>query len=239
MLLAVDTSTAQTGLALYDGAQLRAEILWHSRAHHTQELAPAFAGLLERAGVKPADLTALAVAIGPGSFTSLRVGLAFVKGLALARHLPLVGIPTLDVTAAAVPPEKTPLVAVLQAGRGRIAAARYAPLRLPPLPEKTGAEKEGGRTGIAWRLKESARVTTVEALGESIQSRAIVCGELSAAERALLGQNGFVLLASPAACVRRPGLLAELAWARWQRGEVDSLAALAPIYLHIAEPIGA
>jgi tRNA threonylcarbamoyladenosine biosynthesis protein TsaB len=227
MLLAVDTSTAQTGLALYDGAQLRAEILWHSRAHHTQELAPAFAGLLERAGAKPPDLTALAVAIGPGSFSSLRVGLAFVKGLALARHLPLVGIPTLDVTAAAITPEKTPLVAVLQAGRGRIAAAWYK------------ATRDGPSAAGSWGLKESARVTTVEALGESIQSRAIVCGELSAAERALLRSNGFVRLASPAACVRRPGLLAELAWARWQAGEVDSLASLAPIYLHIAEPIGA
>lgn len=227
MLLAVDTSTTQTGLALYDGAQLRAEILWHSRAHHTQELAPAFVGLLERAGAKPADLIALAVATGPGSFTSLRVGLAFVKGLALARRLPLVGIPTLDVTAAAVSPEKTTLVAVLQAGRGRIAAAWYK------------ATREENSSAGDWQVKVPARVTTVEALSETIKSRVIVCGELSAAERALLGRNGFVRLASPAACVRRPGLLAELAWARWQAGQVDSLASLAPIYLHIAEPIEA
>jgi len=221
MLLAVDTSTAQTGLALYDGIQLRAEMLWHSRAHHTQELAPAFASLLDKAGAQPADLAALAVAIGPGSFTSLRVGLAFVKGLALARRLPLVGIPTLDVTAAALSPQKTPLVAVLQAGRGRIAAAWYKVAR------------------DAWQQKESPRVTTVEALAETIQSRSIVCGELSALERAMLSRNRFVQLASPAACVRRPGLLAEMAWGRWQAGKVDSLASLAPIYLHIAEPIEA
>jgi tRNA threonylcarbamoyladenosine biosynthesis protein TsaB len=221
MLLAVDTSTSQTGLALYDGAQVRAEMLWHSRAHHTQELAPAFVSLLERTGTKAGDLTALAVAIGPGSFTSLRVGLAFVKGLALARHLPLIGIPTLDVAAAAIPVEKTPLAAVLQAGRGRIAAAWYK------------AARDG------WQLKESASVTTVEALAGSVQSRSIVCGELSAAERALLQKNGLVRLASPAACARRPGILAELAWARWQAGKVDALASLAPVYLHISEPIAA
>ena len=59
------------------------------------------------------------MALGPGSFTSLRVGLAFVKGLALARHLPIIGIPTLDVVAAAQEVRDLPLAAVLQAGRGR------------------------------------------------------------------------------------------------------------------------
>lgn len=221
MLLAVDTSTSQMGLALYDGSQVLAEMLWRSRAHHTQELAPALSGLLDRAGSKVGDLTVLAVAIGPGSFTSLRVGLAFVKGLALARHLPLIGVPTLDVAAAAVTPQKIPLVAVLQAGRGRIAAAGYTPAR------------------DGWKLKVAANVTTAQALAESIQSSAIVCGELSEEERALLEDNPNVRLAGPAACVRRPALLAELAWARWQAGKIDPTASLAPIYLHITEPIPA
>ena len=221
MLLAVDTSTAQVGLALYDGARVPAEMLWHSHAHHTRELAPAFSGLLERAGVKVAELAALAVAIGPGSFTSLRVGLAFVKGLALARHLPLMGIPTLDVTAGGVPLQKTPLVVVLQAGRGRIAAAWY------------GAAREG------WKLKEPAQVTTTQALADSITAPALVCGELTETERGLMARNQRVRLAPPALCVRRPAVLAELAWARWQAGQVDATASLAPVYLHIAEPIPA
>jgi tRNA threonylcarbamoyladenosine biosynthesis protein TsaB len=221
MLLSVDTSTGQMGLALYDGVQVHSEMLWQSRAHHTQELAPAVVGLLERAGIKTADLTCLAVATGPGSFTSLRVGLAFVKGLAMARHLPLIGIPTLDVTAAAVPVQKFPLVAVLPAGRGRIAAAWYR------------ASRDG------WQAMENPRVTTAQALDASIQYPAIVCGELSAAERALLERNERVRLASPAICARRPALLAEQAWMRWQAGQVDALASLAPVYLHTAEPIEA
>ena len=96
MLLAVDTSTAQLGLALYDGATVAAELTWTSRARHTVELAPALSGLMSRVGLSMSDLSALAVALGPGSFTSLRVGLAFVKGLALARKLPIIGVPTLD-----------------------------------------------------------------------------------------------------------------------------------------------
>ena len=59
MLLSIDTSTAQSGLALYDGAQVLAELLWHSRAHHTRELAPALAGLLERTGAKMDEVKAV------------------------------------------------------------------------------------------------------------------------------------------------------------------------------------
>src|SRR5574340_1239185 len=121
MLLAVDTSTAQVGLALYDGSQLTAEMLWQSRRHHTVELAPALVELFRRTGIKMTDVQVLGVALGPGSFTALRVGLAFVKGLALSRKLPVVGVPTLDILAAGQPLSKSkmPLAAVLQAGRGR------------------------------------------------------------------------------------------------------------------------
>ena len=117
MLLAIDTSTAQIGLALYDGATVPGELTWQSRAHHTEHLAPALAGLLEKVDVTMEAIKALGVATGPGSFTALRVGLAFAKGLALGRHIPLVGIPTLDIVAASVPIADCKLAAVLQAGQ--------------------------------------------------------------------------------------------------------------------------
>src|SRR5687768_4157928 len=125
MLLVVDTSTAQVGLGLYDGAQVLGEMTWTTRQHHTTELAPALAELLARSNNPMESISALGVAIGPGSFTSLRVGLSFVKGVALARSLPVIGIPTLDIIAAAQPLAKRPLVAVIQAGRGRIAQGWY------------------------------------------------------------------------------------------------------------------
>ncbi|RPH62923.1 MAG: tRNA (adenosine(37)-N6)-threonylcarbamoyltransferase complex dimerization subunit type 1 TsaB, partial [Chloroflexi bacterium] len=127
MLLAVDTSTAQIGLALYDGAQVVAESLWSSRARHTQELAPAFAEMLAHTGVKVDEIKAIGVALGPGSFTSLRVGLAFVKGLAFSRNLPIVGINTLSVVAASQPPSGLPLACLLPAGRGRLALGWFHP----------------------------------------------------------------------------------------------------------------
>jgi tRNA threonylcarbamoyladenosine biosynthesis protein TsaB len=220
MLLAVDTSTAQVGLALYDGAQVNAEFAWRSSQRHTVELAPAIADLLTRCGVGMEDVRALGIALGPGSFTSLRVGLALVKGLALARHLPLIGIPTLDILAAAQPASRLPLAVAIQAGRSRLAVGWYK------------SSKSG------WQAKGPARVVTVDALIDEIEGPSIVCGELTSDERQRFERKKVnVHLASPAQSVRRPALLAELAWARWQEGKVDDEASLAPIYLHVAEPV--
>lgn len=220
MLLAVDTSTAQIGLALYDGAQVLGESVWTSSQHHTVELAPALAGLLAHCGAAMDSVAALGVATGPGSFTSLRVGLAFVKGLALARNIPLIGIPTLDILAAAQTPVKMPLAAVLRAGRGRLAVGWY----------KTS--KSG------WQAEGAVRVETVDSLVASISKPTIVCGELTAEERQRLARKRVnVQLVSAAQSVRRPAMLAELAWARWQNGETDEAASLTPIYLHVTESV--
>ena len=221
MLLAVDTSTAQTGLALHDGSQVLAEITWQSHQHHTVELAPALVELLKRTDAKMPDIQALGVAIGPGSFTSLRVGLAFVKGLALARKLPIVGIPSLDILAAAQPVAKMSLAAILQAGRTRIALGWY--------------KVEENR----WKPEGEIKITTVDALADSIEASTLVAGELTSEERQRLMRKKAIHLAPPSMCARRPAVLAELAWTRWRSGKVDEAASLAPIYLHTAESIQA
>jgi tRNA threonylcarbamoyladenosine biosynthesis protein TsaB len=219
MLLAVDTSTAQVGIALYDGAQVRGETAWQSSQHHTIELAPAVAELLRRCGVGMDEVQALGVALGPGSFTSLRVGLSLVKGLALARHLPLIGIPTLDIHAAGQPVSKLPLLAAIQAGRGRLAFGWY----------------KGSKRG--WQARGPASVVSADSLIYEIRTPSIVCGEFTAEERQTLARDEVnVKLASPAQSVRRPSILAELAWKRWQNGDVDELATLAPVYLHATVP---
>jgi tRNA threonylcarbamoyladenosine biosynthesis protein TsaB len=220
MLLAVDTSTAQVGLAVYDDGQVVAEYAWRSSQRHTVELAPAVASMLSRSGLTMDNIQAVGVALGPGSFTSLRVGLSLVKGLALARHLPIVGISTLDIMAANQPASKLPLLAAIQAGRGRLAIGWYK------------SSKQG------WQARGLARVVPVEELVYEIRTPSIVCGEFTAQDRQRLAKDEVnVKLASPAQSVRRPAVLAELAWARWQRGDVDDEAALAPIYLHTAEPV--
>lgn len=220
MLLAMDTSTQWVGLALFDGAQVAGEMLWRTQHHHTVELAPAVEAMLRRCGVKPTDLTSLAVALGPGSFTSLRIGLAVVKGMALALNLPVVGVPTLDILAAAQPISDLPMLAVLQAGRGRLAVTSYVNIL--------------GQ----WQAQGQAKITTLNDLSAAIHKPTIVCGELDGEERRVLARKRVnVQLASPAACVRRPSYLAEIGWQRIQDGRVDDVIALAPIYIHVAEPI--
>jgi tRNA threonylcarbamoyladenosine biosynthesis protein TsaB len=216
MLLAIDTSTAQVGLALYDGMQILSEMTWTTRQHHTTELAPALSGLLNRCGVTMDMVGALGVAVGPGSFTSLRVGLSLVKGIALARHIPVIGISTLDIIAAAQPAGKHPLAVVIQAGRKRIAVGWYKCVK------------------NEWQVEGQVRSGTVDELADEIESPTYVAGELSSDDRSRLARKRVnILLASPVYCIRRPSILADLAWARWQKNEVDDAASLAPVYLHV------
>jgi len=212
MFLAVDTSSSQTGLALYDGARVVVEVLWPAPRRHTMELAPMVRRALRWAAVdKP---QALAVATGPGAFSGLRAGMALVKGLALAWQVPLIGVFTLDVVAAGVPPVAgQSLVAAVPIGRGRLAAAWYR------------------ARGNQWRVESRAELLTVRQLSRRIQEPTQVCGEFTAEERAHLAQNPHVQLGTPAQCTRRAGILAELAWQAWQRGHMDDPASLVPFYV--------
>lgn len=220
MLLALDTSSRMVGIALYDGIQVLSEYLWSSPDYHTVELAPAVADMLEKCGVKPGDLSALGVALGPGSFTGIRVGLALAKGMAFVHHIPLIGVPTLDILAAAQPIKQVPMAAVVRAGRTRLAVGWY---RL---------EKN------RWKSNSPVQVLTVQELSEQIQEPTLVCGELSGEEiRLLRRKRRLVIRASPAHSVRRPSFLAELAWQCLRLGQVDDVAVLSPIYLHYNTPI--
>lgn len=215
MLLAVDTSTKIMGVALYTESSVLGEMIWQSDNYHTVELAPAIQQLLARCEKRAADLQALAVATGPGSYTGLRIGLAVAKGMALGLKIPLIGVPSLDIVAAAQPVSRADLICVLHAGRGRLAAGWYA-------------AKEG-----AWHLQKPLEVLAAEELVKRITKRTIIAGELTAEEqRTLARRYRNTILASPAFALRRPSFLAELAWKRWQNGESDDPALLAPTYLH-------
>jgi len=220
VLLAIDTSTRVMSLAIYDGARLLCEASWACGDHRTVELAPAIAGALQRCGLSASALQALGVATGPGSFTGIRIGLALAKGMALARHIPLVGISTLDVLAAAQSVQDIPMAAVLQAGRGRLAVGWYRVV--------TGK----------WQMQGGIELLDALTLAERIQQPTRICGELTEEERHTLKRmRKLVVLSSPAQSLRRAGFLAELAWRRWQAGKVDDPVTLSPIYLHIGEPI--
>ena len=217
MLLAVDTATQMASLALYDQTKGRVlgEESWHSVNNHTVELMPRLVRLLEQQALTPADLSGLVVSLGPGSFTGLRIGLGVVKGLALARRLSLVGVPTLDVVAHPHMTQKLPIWAVLQAGRGRVCAGHWV--------------RHRGR----WRRRGDYQLTTLEKLCDQVDKPTLFCGEIDADHidqiRERLGLTAVV--ATPAASLRRAAYLAELGWERLSRGDSDDAATLSPIYL--------
>ncbi len=220
MLLAIDTATRWTGIALHDGVQLRAELGWHAINTQTIELAPTLADLLRKVSVEPNEIRAVAVTIGPGSYTGLRIGLGFAKGIALANNAQLVGINTLDVVAEAAGKMDSHLVAVCEAGRSRVCAATYY-----------------FYSRKAWQLKQAADIYKWEELVEQVPAGSVFAGEISADARAIIrNANRKLKLASPAQGARRAAHLAELAIHRLHKGDADDSASLVPVYLR--DPAG-
>lgn len=186
MIIALDTSTSHASIALvrdedspHDHPRggpapddpILAELTWEIGRRHSQELVPRLQWLLAVCGASPADLTAVAVALGPGSFNGIRVGVATAKALAFARDLPLYGSSTLDVmawgqrqaaalaelTAAAsdyetpevshatrAPGPRATICAALDAGRGEVYAARYVVALPPARPDRAPTSISGG-----------------------------------------------------------------------------------------------
>lgn len=215
--LGIDTATDRASVALQVDGRVAAETTWWSRRRHTAELAPTVSRALGAAGALAADLAGIAVAIGPGSYTGLRIGLALAKGLAMPGDVPVVGVPTLHVLAAALSPPAVardePLWAVLSAGRGRVIAACYP----------------HGAPRAAWPAPEGLRVATLAELAASIRPPALVAGELDATARAVLAGIPGVELAPEALCIRRAAWLIDLGREALTRGDVPS-GELSPVY---------
>ncbi|HLY25755.1 MAG TPA: tRNA (adenosine(37)-N6)-threonylcarbamoyltransferase complex dimerization subunit type 1 TsaB [Aggregatilineales bacterium] len=222
MLLAIDTATRCLSLALYDGLLVRAEMTWTTANQHTVELMPAIREVLRRAQVEVDALTVLAVSQGPGSFNGLRIGFSVAKGLALARDLPLIPIPTLDVIAVAQARFEGTLLAVIQVGRGRICAGSYR--------WRADSKAEG------WLGQDDLKIMNWPEALARITTPTLVAGELddqglSEINRAQ-AESIPLSLASPASRLRRAGFLAELAWQRRESVLPADAAFAAPLYLH-------
>ncbi len=220
MLLAIDTATRIMSLALHDGHNLLTEETWHTANNHTAELAPAIRNLLARCELTMDDLKALAVAAGPGSFTGLRIGIALAKGIASPRKLPLVGVSTLDIVAAAQPQyTRHALVAVVEAGRGRIIAATY--------------RWDKNR----WVNRGESRLMDWPTLLANIDGPAYIAGDIDEEGRVALGEaeaSGVPIRVTASALrLRRAGFLAEIALEQLAESGAEAFnpALLAPIYV--------
>jgi tRNA threonylcarbamoyladenosine biosynthesis protein TsaB len=129
LLLAIDTSTSAIAVALHDGERVVAERSTIDVRRHTEHVAPGIVAVLEEAGRIAGDVTAVAVGVGPGPFTGLRVGMVTATVFAHARGIPVHGVCSLDALAheaAATGAVRDELVVATDARRKEVYWARYA-----------------------------------------------------------------------------------------------------------------
>ena len=212
MELCIDTSTRYASVGISKEGRIVVELAWRSERNHSVELAPALRRVMEHAGVRMEDLTAVFAAQGPGGFSALRVGLSVAKSLAMARNLPLVGVNTLDIEAVPFHGIGAPLATVIGAGRSKVYLGTY-----------DGSTSHEG----------DYRVVERERLEETLSEGTIVFGEEAGAVRNLAGTEISVIETPPP--TRSASALAKLAYERLRVGETDDPDTLQPIYMHSAQ----
>ncbi len=130
-LLTIDTSTTTSSVALTDGGKLVTEYLLNLEKTLASRLIRTVDAILRENGLTMADLDGIGVALGPGSFTGLRVGLATVKGFALASGKPIAGFSSLAMLAMNLPWSAYPVCPMFDAKKKEVYTALYSCGELP------------------------------------------------------------------------------------------------------------
>jgi tRNA threonylcarbamoyladenosine biosynthesis protein TsaB len=209
-VLAIDTTSERESVALADGPTLLAEVRLRSGVVPSRRILPAVAYVLEAARIAPREIEGYAVAVGPGSFTGIRVGLSTVQGLALAAGRPCLGVSTLDILAALARGEAEAVVPMIDAARsGHVFAAIY--------------DGEG-------RPREPPQAALPGAIADRVSGPAAFLGD--GAER----YRAEILARCPGALFRPRSLylaavLARISEPRLGAGEGAAPGALRPLYL--------
>jgi tRNA threonylcarbamoyladenosine biosynthesis protein TsaB len=220
LLLGLETSTARSSVALVDHDQVVASASLGLPRRHGEFLAPAIGFCLEQAGKGAADVTGVAVGLGPGLFTGLRVGIATAQAFAAARRLPVVGLSGLDVLAFRVRSTRRLICAAIDARRNELFWALY---RSSP----GGVQRLGDlQVGSVEKL-----VAELEAAGEEV----LIVGDGVLRWRDELARLDGAELAGPEHAWPDAADLAELALPRFVREETQRPTELQPIYLRQAD----
>jgi tRNA threonylcarbamoyladenosine biosynthesis protein TsaB len=220
-VLGIETATTTGGVALTEDDRLVAELRLNVRVTHSERLLPGLAHVLKQAGMSIADVDVLAVSIGPGSFTGLRVGLGMVKGLAFATGKPVAAVPTLEALAWNLPYSSLPVCALFDARRKELYGALFT-----------------------WKHDRFVRD-----IPENVMSPAKWAGILSRYERVVLTGEGAVLykasltnllgeravLAPPDKLYPSPANIAFLGRKMAENGDFSDPVALVPFYIRKAE----
>jgi tRNA threonylcarbamoyladenosine biosynthesis protein TsaB len=210
-ILALETSGFSGEVALLENDQLVVEQALASEQRTAQSLAPAIAAALAQAGWKPRDVQLVAVTIGPGSFTGLRVGATTAKTFAYAAECEVLGVDTLAVIAAQIEPlEERELWSVLDAQRSQLFAARYV-----------------GKSSQWHNLSPAAIIDNERWLAE-LSPTALVTGS---GLKKLLARLPASAITPESTWSPRATSVGQLAFRDYTAGRRDNLWTLAPHYL--------
>lgn len=227
LILAIDSSTPVAGIALMDDEQLIREEFVNYKKNHSETLMPMVDRVLRDCERTLAEVGALAVAIGPGSFTGLRIGLAAVKGLSLAANIPVVDISTLEVLAHNIAFSDTLVCPVLNARKQEVYTAMYD--NRGPFPRAVSEEMACSPQDLAFRALKAAQnmgFKRITLLGDGYAPYILVYKELL----------GDCLVEAPLHLrLPRASALASLAMARTALHDFADIMGLRPHYVRLSE----
>jgi tRNA threonylcarbamoyladenosine biosynthesis protein TsaB len=214
LVLGIETSGKSTGLALADSGKIIAEMVEDSSCSHNEVLMPLLDHLLKVAGVKVGELSGIGVDVGPGMFTSLRVGTSTAKGLAIAHRIPIVGLDSLWGLACTALANLDGVLAVIDARKQQVYAALYLGGRAVLLPSVVSPEE------LVSKVRELlSNRTGLVAAGNGTS----ICADMLKAAGIGVEASGIE--------VPSPGVIAIEAGERIEKGLADDLAAIEPLYL--------
>lgn len=220
LVLALETATIVSGVAVATEERLLAEVT-AAQLTHSETLQPHIELALEMAGVSRSEVEAVAVSLGPGSFTGLRIGLAAAKAMAYAWNVPLLGVPTLAALAAQFPVPGARVVSLIDAQKGSAYMAAY----------------EWGEDGLIERERAAIySLDEVLARCAAMPGRVLLTGDIAQkklAKRDDLPTN--VQLAPPDMILPRAAAVARLGIKQLKSGDAGSVMAMEPIYIRRSE----
>lgn len=221
-ILGIDAATKVAGIGIVNENEIVAEARLNTGRTHSERLLPLLNELLKNSGVTWAEISALAVTIGPGSFTGLRIGLATAQGLAQVLDKPIVGVVTLDALAENLRGNSGLVCPLLDARRDEVYTALYR-----------SGEKD---MTLLTSYRAIAPATLVRELLE-LDERITFLGDGVLPYRDLikdtLGQRA--LFAPPVQNLLRGGEVAYLGMKKFLQGEGTSLLEIRPFYLRLSE----
>ena len=213
-ILALDTSSAVNVIGLTDGERTLADFSWEARDNSLEKVITHLDLVLKRGGVRLLDIQGIAVGIGPGSWTGVRVGVTVAKTLAYYGRQPVCGVTSLEALALQEGNSTRLLVPLVDAGRGNVYAGFFR--RSGRIVVSAGDYHAGSIQDLVSRIREPALF-----LGKAAHLHREVIGDLA---------GSLADFGSPSD-IRSGYVLAWAALPRFERGDADDALRLAPLYL--------